>query len=81
MNILLQDRGTLKYLTAGAGWTEDHDEARVFKTGLEAIVFCLNHHIGNMQIIGKFVDKRLDFVVPVTDLRSGSGGSPIDSTG
>jgi hypothetical protein len=56
-----------------AGWTDDHDEARVFNTGLEAIVFCLNHRVANMQIIGKFVDKRLDFMVPVTDCEVGRG--------
>jgi hypothetical protein len=31
--------------------------------------FCLNHHMGNMQILGKFADWRLDFTVPITDPR------------
>ena len=31
--------------------------------------YCLNHHIANMQILGKFADERLDFTIAVTDLR------------
>jgi hypothetical protein len=41
----------------------------VFGTGLEAITFCLNQQIANMQILGKFTDTRMDFTVGVTDLR------------
>lgn len=71
MNILLQDRGTLKFLGATSGWTPNHAEARIFGTGLEAMFYCLNHHVADMQILGKFVDRRMDFTVPVTDLRGG----------
>jgi hypothetical protein len=69
MNILLQNRKTLNFLGAASGWTSDHYKARIFSTGLEAMVFCLNHHIGNMQIVGEFVDRRMDFTVPITDVR------------
>ncbi len=69
MNILLQNRRTLNFLGPATGWTPDHAKARIFGTGLEAMFYCLNHHIGNMQILGKFADQRMDFAVPVTDLR------------
>lgn len=69
MTILLQNKQTLNYVEGPAKWTAHAERARVFGTGLEAICFCLNHHIGDMQILGKFVDTRMDFTVPVTDLR------------
>jgi hypothetical protein len=69
MNILLQNKRTLNFLGCTTRWTPDHYKARLFGTGLEAMFFCLNHHIANMQILGKFSDQRMDFTVPITDLR------------
>ena len=71
MNILLQNKGTLHYVQANAGWTSHVDEAHVFGTGLEAILFCHHHHMANMQILGRFFDERMNFTVPVTDIRRG----------
>ena len=71
MTILLQNKRTLHYVKGTAEWTTHADKARVFGTGLEAIVFCLNHRVANMQILGNFADRRMNFTVPVTDLRSG----------
>ena len=70
MNILLQNRGTLHYVQSNARWTTQAMQARVFDTGLEAIFFCFNHQILNMQILARFSDERMNFTVPVTDLRS-----------
>lgn len=54
----------------GAGvWTANLDQAQVFDSGLEAILYCLNHQMFNMQILGEFADQRLNFSVPVTDRR------------
>lgn len=69
MNILLQNKRTLNFLGGTTGWTPDHAKARIFGTGLEAMFYCLNHHVADMQILGKFADQRMDFTVPVTDLR------------
>lgn len=70
MNILLQNKSTLRFLGDCSGWTQDRAEARIFDTGLEALFFCLNHQLADMQILGSFADRRMDFTVPVTDLRS-----------
>jgi len=70
MDILLQNKSTLSFLDDGSGWTRERAQARIFVTGLEAIFFCLNHELANMQILGAFADRRMDFTVPVTDLRS-----------
>lgn len=69
MNILLQNKRTLNYVEGTTGWTTRRDKAHVFGTGLEAVFFCLNHHIANMQILGEFTDQRMNFSVPVTDYR------------
>ena len=69
MNILLQNKRTLSYVTGLSGWTVKREEARAFGTGMEALFFCFNRHITNMQILGEFVDPRMNFIIPVTDLR------------
>ena len=71
MNIFLQNKRTLSYVTGLSGWTADREKARVFETGIEALFFCFNRHLKNMQILGEFVNPRMNFTIPVTDLRGG----------
>ena len=71
MNILLQNKKTLSYVTDLSTWTMQHEKARLFGTGIEALFFCFNRHLKNMQILGEFVNPRFNFTVPVTDLRGG----------
>jgi hypothetical protein len=69
MNILLQNKKTLNYVNGLSGWTKKPEKAQVFGTGLEALFFCFNRRIANMQILGNFLDARMNFTMPVTDLR------------
>lgn len=69
MKVLLQNKTTLYYVQGARGWTTQVEKARVFGSGLEAFFFCLDHRMANMQILGKFADARMNFSVPVTDLR------------
>ena len=69
MNVLLQNKSTLNYVKRLSGWTAKREKARVFETGLEALFFCFNRHITNMQILGEFVDARMNFTFPVTERR------------
>jgi hypothetical protein len=69
MNILLQNKMTLDYVQGASGWTAIREQARVFGTGLEALFFCFNQHIANMQILGEFADRRMNFSFPVIDAR------------
>ena len=69
MNILLQNKKTSNYVTDLSTWTKQHEKAHPFATGVEALFFCFNRHLKNMQIIGEFVDPRMNFTIPVTDLR------------
>ncbi len=71
MNILLQNKSTLSYVKGLSTWTMEHEKAHGFETGLAALFFCFNHHIKNMQILGEFVNPRMNFTIPVTDLRGG----------
>ena len=69
MKIMLQSKQTLDYVGRSGGWTWKQGRARAFGTGLEAILFCFHHQIGNMQIVCAFQDLAQNFNVPVTDSR------------
>jgi len=62
-----QPSGPLRELAVD--WTTEREKARVFGTGLEALFFCFNRHIANTQILGEFLDARMNSTIPVTDLR------------
>ena len=71
MNILLHNRKTLTYITDLPTETTQRDKAHRFESGIEALFFCFNRQLKNMQILGEFVNPRLDFTVAVTDLKGG----------
>jgi hypothetical protein len=71
MNILLQNKRTFSYVTDLSTWTMQREKAHLFETGIDALFFCFNRHLKNMQILGEFVNPRINFTVPVTDLRGG----------
>ena len=71
MNILLQNKKTLTYVTDLTTCTGQREKAHLFETGIEALFFCFNRHLKNMQILGEFLDPRMNFTMPVTDLRGG----------
>ena len=69
MNILLQNKRTLQFVKGLSDWTTKREQAHVFGTGIEALFFCFNRRIANMQILANFVNARMNFTIPVTDLR------------
>jgi hypothetical protein len=71
MNILLQNKKTSSYVTDLSTWTMQREKAHRFETGLDALFFCLHRHLRNMQILGEFANARINFTMPVTDLRGG----------
>ena len=68
MKIVLQNKKTLSYVTDLSKWTTQHEKARLFGTGIEAIFYCFNRHIKNMQVLGEFVNPRFNFTMGVTYL-------------
>lgn len=72
MNIVLQKKATSEYIqTLTGAWTANGDFAHSFPNGLAAVMYCLEHRLPDMQIMARFTNSHFNFVVPVTDLRSG----------
>ena len=71
MNILLQNKKTLTYVTDLSTQTMQREKAHLFETGIEALFFCFNRHLKHMQILGEFINPQLNFTIPVTDLKGG----------
>ena len=71
MNILLQNKKTRTYITDHSTSTMQRERAHLFETGIEALLFCFRRNLKNMQILGEFVDPRINFTMPVTDLKGG----------
>ena len=71
MNILLQNKKTLTYVTDLSTWTMQRGKAHLFETGIEALFSCFNRHLKNMQVLGEFLNPRMNFTMPVTHLKGG----------
>ena len=70
MNIVLQSKGSSAFIEdLAGGWTKDREHAYVFANGLEALVFCFDWRLNNMQMVATFLDSRMNFSVPVADAR------------
>ena len=71
MSIVLQSKGSSAFIEDLAGaWTKDREHAHVFASGLEAMFFCFKRRLNNMQMVATFCDSRMNFSVPVADVRA-----------
>ena len=75
MKILLQDKGTLEFVDGDGLRTASRDCARNFDNGNEALLFCISHHLHNIQILYEFGNARLNFTVPINDTQP----EPVDA--
>ncbi len=72
MKIVLQSKGSSAFVEHLDGsWTKDSERAHVFENSLEALFFCFRERMTNMQMVALFQDRRLNFCVPVTNVRMG----------
>lgn len=69
MKILLQSKNTRDYVAQHGGWTCKQGMARVFSSGLAAMMFCLDRKILQMQIVCVSEDLAKNFTIAVTDSR------------
>ena len=69
MKILLQSKQTHYYIRFPGCWTGTTGEAQGFITTIEALCFCYEHALFQMQIVVRFTDGRPDSVLDVTDSR------------
>jgi len=51
MKILVQDRQTDAFLTRDKRWVRQLDYARTFSTSLEALRFCVDTKLTNMDVL------------------------------
>ncbi len=51
MKILVQDRQTNAFLTGDKRWVRQLDYARTFSTSLEALRFCVDTKLTNMDVL------------------------------
>ncbi len=65
MSVLLQSMQTAKYVRVTGGWTEQPEQAADFSGGTEALIYCYQHHLKDMQILGQFEDPRRNFKIPL----------------
>lgn len=72
MKINLQNKRDLAFIKdLDGGWTKNSDLAHPFATDLEALFFCFDRHMTDMQIVASFQDTRMNFSVPVADVGTG----------
>lgn len=69
MSVLLQSMVTSKYVEQPALWTERPERARQFNGGTEALLYCYQQRLKDMQILGRFPDPQKDFTIPLADNR------------
>jgi hypothetical protein len=71
MRVLVQNPLTLSYYLAPGKWTRDCSLAHAFSTSQEAINFCVEQGLHNLQIVLKFPDDRYDIELPILSTREG----------
>lgn len=63
MSILLQNSATSKYVESPTQWTDKLEVALQFERGPDALLFCYQHHLKHMRILGRFEDSKLNFTI------------------
>jgi len=68
MNIVLQNKSHRGFIADETGsWTESSESARIFPNCLNALLFCFDRRLPNMQILAMFKNPAMNFSMPVTD--------------
>ena len=63
MSVYLQSLNTDKYVAGPEQWTDRPEKARQFGGGTEALFFCYQHRLGDVQILGRFPNPRENFTI------------------
>lgn len=70
MSVLLQSMETAKYVEPLAGWTDCPEKALEFGRGTDALIYCYQHRLKNMLILGQFSDPKKNFTIPLNENRA-----------
>jgi hypothetical protein len=72
MKIVLQNRSNLSYVETLAGaWTKDGERALEFPNSLDALLYCFDRRMVDMQMVARFVDPAMNFSCSVSNARAG----------
>ena len=76
MKILIRDKAHGLYLAERDRWVADLDQARDFKTGVNALDHLLGNKITGVDLLHVFPDQKHNFAVPLKafDKAAGSDG-------
>jgi hypothetical protein len=73
MKIVLQNRSNLSYVkNLGGAWTKDGELAFEFPSSLNALLYCFDRQMVDMQMVARFVDPAMNFSCSVSDARAGA---------
>jgi hypothetical protein len=73
MKIVLQNKSNLSFVETLAGaWTKDGERAFEFPNSLDALLYCFDRQIVDMQMVARFVDPTMNFSCSVSDTRTGT---------
>lgn len=64
MKVLIQNPLTLSYFANDTKWTSDPDEAADFRDSRNAVRYCAQHGMLDLEIVLKFPDDRYDVHMP-----------------
>jgi hypothetical protein len=67
MSVYLQSLRTEKFVQGPKKWTDTPEQAREFGGGIDALFFCYQNHLADMQILGRFTDPQKDFTIPLKE--------------
>jgi len=70
MSVLLQSIETAKYVEHPVGWTDCPEKALEFGGGTDALIYCYQHRLKNMRILGQFADPKQNFTIPLNENRA-----------
>jgi hypothetical protein len=72
MKIVLQNKSNLSYVeNLGGAWTKDGELAFEFPSGLDALLYCFDRQMVDMQMVARFVDPAINFSCSVSDASPG----------
>lgn len=68
MRVVVQNGRTGEFLDENGKWQPNFANAREFESCGEAVIFCLDQHLSDAQVVLKF-DGDSDVYIPVDDYR------------
>jgi hypothetical protein len=72
MKIVLQNKFDLSYVENLRGaWTKDGELAFEFSSSLDALLYCFDRQMVDMQMVARFVDPAINFSCSVSDTGPG----------